>query len=112
VTTAHHEPSGARTTHDPAHPALVATSADRYLNQLRSADLSPGGHDALRSLEDSIAACRLERSDVPLDRVTFTWDLMQHVPLKEADDFTNHYQLGYGRDDAPVISMGTEHAAV
>jgi hypothetical protein len=110
VTTAHQDAYEPSKSPDPAYPALLAISADRYLNQLRSANLSRGGHHALRSLEDSVAACRMEKSDVQLERVTFTWDLMQQVPLNQADDFTNHYQLGYGRDDAPVISMGTEHA--
>jgi hypothetical protein len=94
----------------PAHPELLATSATRYLNQLRSVVLSPGGREALRSLEVSISACVVERSEVPLERVTFTWEVMQRVPLLEANNFTNHYQLGYGRDDAPIVSMGTEHA--
>lgn len=35
---------------------------------------------------------------------------MSQVPLQDADHFVNHYQLGYGRDDAPVLSIGTEHA--
>lgn len=93
------------------HPTIVAISADSYLSQLRSAALSSSASlAALKSLEQSIAACTLWKSEVPIESVTFSWEVMSRVPLLDADIFTNHYQLGYGRDDAPVVSIGTEHA--
>jgi hypothetical protein len=94
----------------PVHPTIVTLSAESYLTQLRGATLSPNGLVALKSLEESVAACAAWGSEVLTEAVTFSWDVMSRVPLQDADGFTNHYQLGCGRDDAPVISVGTEHA--
>ena len=100
----------APSSHRHVHPRLIEISADRYLSQLRNASLSSLGARALKSLDRSITDGALWKSDVPLESVTFSWEVMSQVPLQDADHFINHYQLGHGRDDAPVVSIGTEHA--
>lgn len=99
-----------------AHPGIVRAAGELFKERVASArhgdetNLSANARQALEALEESLEAALTKGTATTDEDVTFTWQLMRRVPIAEADWFINEYQLGYGRDDAPVVAVGTEHA--
>lgn len=94
------------------HGDLIVRAANLYREQLTDnrAKLSSPGRRAADSLIQSIdAALRLGRASTAAD-IPFSWRDLRAAPLDDAELLINDFQLGLGRDDAPVIVVGTEHA--
>lgn len=72
--------------------------------------LSAGGKCAADALRSTLAAAVEQGEALEPTAVTATWRQMAGAETTDAEFIINHWQLGYGRDDAPVISIGTEHA--
>jgi hypothetical protein len=94
------------------YPELVEDSASLYVAHLQGIHetLSPGGKFASQCLIDTLEAARLEGEGLDPTQATATWRQMAAASIDDADGLLNQWQLGYGRDDAPVIAVGTEHA--
>lgn len=94
------------------YPELVDESISLYVAHLERTheSLSPGGNFATRCLIDTLEAARLKGQRMDPTEATATWRQMAAASVDDAGVLLNQWQLGYGRDDAPVISIGTEHA--
>ena len=96
------------------YPAIVEQSATLYIRHLRS-QLSEGGWSepagmAAGQLVRLIEAALEKRESLTPGSIEFDRESMADVGASEAVRFVNEYTLGWGRDDAPVIVMGTEEA--
>jgi hypothetical protein len=94
------------------YPELILESADQYRDQLRS---NLGRFS--EPLRPSVAALidLLERvhdpSAIIADQIGFTANDLSNADVpRDLDLLINQWCLGWGRDDAPVVAMGTEEA--
>lgn len=95
--------------------SLALDAARRYGVRLRWLKRKPGASLQLRQVIDKLissldAAIRLENRLTP-DDIPFTSSLV--TPLLESGEWqelVNPFSVGYGREDAPLVVMGTEEA--
>ena len=92
----------------------VEESARLYVEhldrQLQIGTWSNTASRAARALIETIELARAKREVLESAELTFTPELMKDVEASEAEPFLNQYTLGWGRDSAPVIAVGTEEA--
>lgn len=94
-----------------AYPELVLKSADRYREHLdlQVSHFSDAIRPGVRHLIELLS--RLERpSTLQVGSLGFAADELRDANAHDVDLLINQWCLGWGRDDAPVISMGTEEA--
>src|SRR6202165_696899 len=91
---------------------LVDESVSLYVEHLERTrgSLSLSGNVAARCLIDTLEAARTKGQSLQATEVSATWRQMAAAAVDDADGLLNQWQLGYGDDAAPVISVGTEHA--
>src|SRR5450759_1774295 len=96
------------------YSSAIEESARLYIGHLRS-ELSKGvwadaASTAAGQLILSIEAALEERESLKPASIEFTRESMLQVTPADSVGFVNQYTLGWGRDDAPIIVMGTEEA--
>jgi hypothetical protein len=95
------------------HPELATAAARHYLAHLEAVEANRESEAARRALRELIetteSAIRLGPRVAP-DDFTFTLSSLKSVAPADLTGFINQFQLGLGRDDAPVVAMGTEVA--
>ena len=96
-----------------AHPGLAIAAPRHYLSHLEVVEAGSESGAARRALRDLIetteAAIRLGSKMDPYD-FKFTLSSLESVTLADRRGFITQFQLGLGRDGAPVVAMGTEVA--
>ncbi len=93
------------------YPELVLESANRYRSHLeqRLGDFSPPLRPAIETLIDLLS--RVDHQGIRADQIRFdALSLARAEVPSDLDLLINQWCLGWGRDDAPVIVMGTEEA--
>jgi hypothetical protein len=78
--------------------------------ELTKGTLSVAATTAVRQLVSSIEAALEKTDSLTPASVEFNRESMVDVTPSDKLGFVNEYTLGWGRDDAPVIFMGTEDA--
>lgn len=96
------------------YQGVVEESACLYVRhlhrQLQADAWSPAALRAGTALIETIERALAKREALQPAESTFTPELMRDVEASEAKPFVNEYTLGWGRDSAPVIVIGTEEA--
>ena len=96
------------------YSSAIEESARLYIDHLRS-ELSKGvwadaastaAGQLIRSIETALA----KRESLTPASIEFARESMLQVTQADSVGFVNEYTLGWGRDDAPIIIMGTEEA--
>ena len=95
--------------------SLALLAALGYLEHLSrglsARQCSPEARQAAESLIQSINRAIESGPNLKPEEVTFTKALLEPIGAEERQRlFVNHWTLGLGSQDAPVVVMGTEHA--
>jgi hypothetical protein len=95
----------------PYYPDLITESAARYHNQLsvRLGLFSEQLRPRVERLIELLDRVR-DATDIRADDLGFTAQDLAIARAEDVDLLVNQWCLGWGRDSAPIISMGTEEA--
>jgi hypothetical protein len=99
-------------TTSPAHPDVVEAAAQGYLEQLRAvaAEAHPDGRlgSAVAHLIETLETALSRRNELNAADVAFSRIDLSNMPEWQLLAVLDQHVLGFGRDDAPLICMGTE----
>lgn len=95
-----------------AHPDVVEMAVHGYLEQLRTVEAETQPHGSLGSavarLIETLESALSLRHELTAADVTFSRSDLSKMPEWQLLAVLDQRVLGFGRDDAPLICMGTE----
>ena len=95
-----------------SYPELVLESADRYRDHLRRnlGRFSESMRPSIAALMDLLGRVH-DPSSINPDQLGFTANDLSNADVPgDLDLLINQWCLGWGRDDSPIVAMGTEEA--
>lgn len=95
------------------HGAIVDAAAAGYCEYLRRElrqSPSTALHAVISSLLKMFERARAHGTQLQISESEFSLREVEQLAIHERVQLLNQYELGLGRDDAPILVVGTEHA--
>jgi hypothetical protein len=95
------------------HEAVVLNSCDRFeahLQSLEERHRDPIVRKTAAVVRQTYVSARAQRLDLEVEHVLVNPVAVRRVLREHRELFLNQWALGIGRDDAPVVVLGAEHA--